>query len=88
MTPLTTEAARRLFTDVDPMDMWESNGVTPADIIAVEAEAREQALERIQAIVNEQAEDEGLWFIAHYLTEAYLQQELRRLHAVIEETTR
>ena len=44
---LTTEAGRRLFTDVDPMDMWESNGVTPADIAAIEAEAREQERERI-----------------------------------------
>jgi len=35
-------------------------------------------------LVNEQAEDEGLWFIARTAPEAYLQQELRRLHAVIE----
>ncbi len=38
----------------------------------------------IQALVNEQAEDEGLWFIAETAAEAYLQQELRRLHALIE----
>ena len=29
-------------------------------------------------IVDEQAEDEGLWFIAKTAPEAYLQQELRR----------
>ena len=40
-----------------------------------------------QIIVNEQAEDEGLWFQAATAPEAYLQQELRRLHAAIEETT-
>jgi len=34
--------------------------------------------------VNEQAEDEGLWFIAQTAPEGYLQQELRKLHAVIE----
>lgn len=34
--------------------------------------------------VLEQAEDDGLWFNAKYASEAYLQQELRRLHAVIE----
>jgi regulator of PEP synthase PpsR (kinase-PPPase family) len=34
--------------------------------------------------VLEQAEDEGLWFNAKYASEAYLQQELRRLHAIIE----
>jgi hypothetical protein len=36
-------------------------------------------------IVNEQAEDEGLWFVAETAAEAYLQQELRRLHAAVEE---
>lgn len=34
--------------------------------------------------VLEQAEDDGLWFNAKYASEGYLQQELRRLHAVIE----
>jgi len=41
-------------------------------------------LKSIIAVVNEQAEDYGLWFEAVYATEAYLQQELRRLHSVIE----
>jgi hypothetical protein len=44
--------------------------------------------EKIVAVVNEQAEDFGLWFDAVYATEAYLQQELRRLHAVIEAQTK
>jgi hypothetical protein len=35
-------------------------------------------------VVNEQAEDEGLWFVAQTMPEAYLQQELRRLHAAVE----
>ena len=39
------------------------------------------------ALVDEQAEDEGLWFIALTAPEAYLQQELRRLHARIERRT-
>ena len=34
-----TEAGRRLFTDNEPMDMWESDGVTPEDIAAIEAQA-------------------------------------------------
>ena len=37
-----------------------------------------------EAVVNEQAEDEGLWFQAQTAPEAYLQQELRRLHAAVE----
>jgi hypothetical protein len=35
-------------------------------------------------IVDAQAEDVGLWFKAQTAPEAYLQQELRRLHAAIE----
>jgi len=38
----------------------------------------------IQKLVDEQAKDEGLWFIARTAPEAYLQQELRRLHKTIE----
>jgi hypothetical protein len=40
---------------------------------------------RLRALVNSQAEDAGLWFEARTAPEAYLQQELRRLHAAIEE---
>ncbi len=42
-------------------------------------------LGKIRDLVDEQAEDEGLWFETHTAPEAYLQQELRRLHKVIEE---
>lgn len=35
-------------------------------------------------IVNQQAEDEGIWFMAKTASEAYLQQELRKLHQAIE----
>ena len=45
---------------------------------------RERALAAIRALVDEQAEDEGLWFQARTAPEAYLQQELRRLHALVE----
>lgn len=41
----------------------------------------------IKAVVDEQAKDDGLWFFAETCAEAYLQQELRRLHAVIEGKT-
>ena len=52
----------------------------PQEIAELEAEHR-----KIRALVDEQAEDEGLWFQATTVTEAYLQQELRRLHGVIED---
>lgn len=53
---------------------------------ARESEARE-ALERAREVVDAQAEDDGLWFIAETASEAYLQQELRRVHAAIERLT-
>lgn len=40
----------------------------------------------VRELVNQQAEDDGLWFISRTITEAYLQQALRKLHAVIEQT--
>jgi hypothetical protein len=44
-----------------------------------------QHLAKIQKVVDAQAEDDGLWFCAIHASEGYLQQELRRLHRVIEE---
>ena len=38
----------------------------------------------IRAVIEEQANDEGLWFRAETCAEAYVQTALRRLHAVIE----
>lgn len=52
------------------------------DWLAVFREA--VSLSDIQAMVDAQAEDEGLWFQAMTAPEAYLQQELRKLHAIIE----
>ncbi len=38
----------------------------------------------LQKLVDEQAEDDGLWFDAETAPEAYLQAKLRELHAAIE----
>jgi len=45
---------------------------------------RAEVLAPIKALVDKQAEDEGLWYRAQTSAEGYVQQELRRLHAVIE----
>lgn len=50
---------------------------------ALEAEAK------VRAIIREQANDEGLWFVSARVggrsaAEEYLQQALRRLHAAVE----
>jgi hypothetical protein len=53
--------------------------------------AIEQDRAQLRAIVDEQAEDEGLWGVnldgSQNIVEAYLQQELRRLHTAIEGET-
>lgn len=41
-------------------------------------------LQEAQALCAKQAKDDGLWFKAETAPEGYLQQELRRLHAIIE----
>jgi hypothetical protein len=41
-------------------------------------------IEELKQLVDEQAEDDGLWFNAVYASEAYLQKALRELHAEIE----
>jgi hypothetical protein len=40
--------------------------------------------DEVIGLVNAQAMDEGLWFRAETVAEAYLQRELRRLHAAVE----
>ena len=44
-----------------------------------------QHLDALKAIVNEQSDDERLWFMADYVTEEHLQAELRKLHRAIED---
>ncbi len=43
-----------------------------------------EKLQRIQDMVDSQAEDEGLWFSAQTAPESYLQHNLRELHREIE----
>jgi len=39
---------------------------------------------QLRKIVQSQAEDSGLWFVAETAPEGYLQQELRKLHDAAE----
>lgn len=43
--------------------------------------------ESVADVIKAQAEDDGLWFESESIVEAYLQQELRRLHAAVERET-
>lgn len=48
---------------------------------------QDRYIDNILRHVNRQAEDEGLWFNAITITEAYLQRSLRELHATVEGET-
>ena len=52
--------------------------------LQAENEQLEEAIGLVQKVVDEQAEDDGLWYVATYASESYLQQALRKLHAAIE----
>lgn len=55
-------------------------------VLMVLREEHEDA-EKVRAacrIVDRQADDDGLWFVAEYASEAYLQAALRELHEAIE----
>lgn len=41
-------------------------------------------LKNLQDLVDLQAEDEGLWFVATTASEQYLQDALRKLHDAVE----
>jgi hypothetical protein len=55
----------------------------PQDNLSIICDLRE-----IRSIVDRQAADNGLWFVSETASEAYLQQELRHLHKVIEDYTK
>ncbi len=56
-------------------------------VLATELKAARGQIDKVQEVVAKQAEDDGLWFIAQTAPEAYVQQELRRLHTEIEAST-
>jgi hypothetical protein len=75
LEPLPADAMR-----LPPGDDQEKVWTPPTDLKLAVAEH----FSSLQRLVDEQAADEALWFITENISEAYLQQELRRLHAAIE----
>ena len=63
---------------------WRDEDEAATDAAMNFGDGRAAALAEPRRLVDEQAEDEGLWFVAETAAEAYLQQELRRLHAAVE----
>lgn len=47
--------------------------------------ASDKMMAPLVALVDRQAEDDGIWFIARTAPEAYLQQQLRLLHQAVEQ---
>jgi hypothetical protein len=77
---------RRLATAVW-IDTEDDPATDVSDGLTTAADALSDLLKRdttIRMLVTRQADDDGLWFSAQTAAEAYLQQEMRRLHAVIE----
>ena len=67
------------------MDDESYNRYTKIERLENEALLTRARLAAIQAVVDEQAEDEGLWSLrAETIPEDMLQRALRRLHRVIE----
>ena len=62
---------------------WQMLQEQGAELAALRSEAEEA-----RKMVNSQAEDESLWFIAEHPTEERLQKALRYLHEIIERPLR
>lgn len=75
-----------------PMDQYRDASGAIADNALEIISGLSNALDDIQRVVDKQAEDEALWSVPldrlQPISEAYLQQELRGLHAVIEYHTK
>lgn len=70
------------MSDLDPRNYVVSG--EDYEEVCLERARLKTTIQAARKLVCAQAEDEGLWFIAKTAPEAYLQQELRRLHAMIE----
>lgn len=93
------EAAIKMANDMETIEGFIKHGRFVGDAVHVGIARLAEAirltrptisgeLDDVIKIVNKQAEDDGLWFCAKTAPEAYLQQELRKLHAVCESASR
>ena len=93
MNKKITKHAKDLITL--PNQEWNVSDITLAKEILIRFRNRELARKKLQSegitisvelkqLVDEQANDEGLWCQTKYASEAYLQTALRQLHAAIE----
>lgn len=69
-----------------PDERVEHKAFIQSQFTPVNSRSPEETAERLTAyqLAQQQAKEAGLWFVAGYCSEAYLQQELRKLHAAVE----
>jgi hypothetical protein len=84
LTPRRRKAGVYLHRDFAPVGSLERQARGSAKELQRRVTTLELKLEGLKTLTAAQAEDDGLWFQAATAPEAYLQQELRRLHAAIE----
>ncbi len=75
-----------MITDIRPRceHQWKYPLENCTTCMAKRIAELEAQLKSITAVVDDQAEDTGLWFVAQTASEAYLQQALRDLHGITE----
>ncbi len=77
--PTPEEAAKELL---ELLSDYKNFSMGP--VVAALQEQREALPVGVRELVEQQAEDEALWTICTSASEAYMQRELRRLHAALE----
>lgn len=73
----------------EALEIFAAQSVRLADIIADlrrQLAERDALISKAKNLIDDQAEDDGLWFVAETITETQLQKSLRKLSAIIEET--
>lgn len=83
----SAKEVERMITELAKLRARLDNYVNTIGRENVQLEASNERVRAARIIVDEQAGDDGLWFIAETCAEAYVQQALRRLHAAIEGKT-
>lgn len=72
--------------DVAELRALDNEAQHGADEMMSQLAERDALISKAKSLIGEQAEDDGLWFVADTITEMQLQKALRKISAIIEET--
>jgi hypothetical protein len=84
-TPNENKMTEQELKDIELYLEWDDLSTDDAHKIISEIRRLQDKLNVIQSVVDEQANNIGLWIWPENAVEEYIQSELRRLHKVIEE---